>query len=198
MGIFGSEKMIILFAGGICGVAPKAGSLLAGVYMILTTNMYLIFEAGHLNRSLALIKLHQEENYSIGTMWVIPYYYYTAIGLAVITYPICFYFLLSIQRRDTVGLFIYIVWIIFYDLANIVLVVLTARAALYSISDLEWFGLATRIPTDCFWLLFIITYLLMIVEGRSTGRMSLKTRRISRRVSEPPKFRLGINARRVQ
>ncbi|XP_034978177.1 transmembrane protein 217 [Zootoca vivipara] len=198
MGICGSEKIVILFAGGICGVSPKAGSLLAGVYMILMTNMYLIFEEGHLNRTQTLLKQYQIKHYSTESMWIVPYYYYTAIALAIITYPICFYFLYSIQWRNTVGLFIYIVWIFFYDLANIVLVVLTANSLPFSISDLEWFGLATRIPTDCFWLLFIITYFLMIIEGRSTGRMSLKTRRISRRVSEPPRFRLGINARRVQ
>ncbi|XP_061486384.1 transmembrane protein 217-like [Rhineura floridana] len=200
-GFWGGRKMIILFAGGFCGIAPKTGSLLAGVYMILMTNMYLIFEAGHLNRSLVQLQVYQAEHYSGGLMWVIPYCYYLAIALALVTYPVCIYFFYSIHKRHTVGMFVYIAWIIFYDLANVVLLILTsnaAKTAMFSLSVLEWFGLATRIPTDCFWLCFIITYVLMIFEGRSTGRMSLKSRRISRHVAEPPRFRLGINTRRVQ
>uniref|UniRef100_A0A8D2KUY8 Uncharacterized protein n=1 Tax=Varanus komodoensis TaxID=61221 RepID=A0A8D2KUY8_VARKO len=179
-------------AGGFCGIAPKAGSVLAGVYMILMTNMYLIFEYGHLNRSIAMLQRVDPEVIT-GLVWIIPYCYYIAIALALVTYPMCIYLLYSIQKRNTIGLFIYVTWIIFYDISCCVIIVLTSRAATmahFSISPLEWFGLATRIPTDCFWLSYVMTFALMIIEGKSTGRMSLRMRRVSRHVSEPPKFRL--------
>ncbi|XP_042317553.1 transmembrane protein 217 [Sceloporus undulatus] len=194
------EKVFLLCAGGFCGITPKGGSVLAGVYMILMTNMYLIFEIGHLNASLLVLQKFEAGQFA-SIIWNIPYYYYVAIALAFISYPICIYFLYSIRKRDTVGLFIYLTWIVFYDVANCVIVVLTSRAAKranFAISPLEWFGLATRIPLDCVWLSFIVAYAMIIIEGRRTGRMSLRTRRISKHVTEPPKFRLGVNTRRIQ
>ncbi|XP_062974981.1 transmembrane protein 217 [Elgaria multicarinata webbii] len=192
--------MFSLCADGFCGIAPKAGSTLAGVYMILMSNMCLIFEYGHLNRSVVL--LHRADLQESTTLvWIIPYCYYVSITLTLITYPICAYFLYSIQKRNTVGLFIYIIWIIFYDVScciNKVLVSRAAHFARFSISPLEWFGLATRIPADCFWLSFVINFALLVIEGKSTGRMSLRTRRVSRHVTEPSRFRLGVNARRIQ
>ncbi|XP_039179210.1 transmembrane protein 217 [Crotalus tigris] len=197
MAIINPHIIFPLFADGICGITPKAGSVVAGVYMILMTNMYLIFEFRHL--SLALAELASIKNK--GLIWIIPYCYYIAIGLAFITYPICFYYLYCIYRRKTVGLYIYFAWIIFYDTANIVILVLTSHIAelsTFSISPLEWFGLASRIPVDCFWLCFVITYVLLLIEGRQVGRISLRQRRTSRYITEPPKFRLGVAAKRVQ
>ncbi|KAM6453676.1 transmembrane protein 217 isoform 1-T3 [Liasis olivaceus] len=197
MAIISGDAIIPLFGSGTCGITPKAGSVLAGVYMILMTNMYLIFEFRHLS----LIPINVATTETKGIIWIIPYCYYTAIVLAFITYPICFYYLYCIYKRIIVGLYMYFVWIIFYDMANLVILVLTNKAAslaTFSVSPLEWFGLATRIPVDCFWLSFVITYANLLVEGRSIGRMSLKPRRISRHVAEPPKFRLGMSAKRVQ
>uniref|UniRef100_A0A8C5S162 Transmembrane protein 217 n=1 Tax=Laticauda laticaudata TaxID=8630 RepID=A0A8C5S162_LATLA len=169
----------------------KAGSVVAGVYMILMTNMYLIFEFQHL--SLALIKLAKIKKK--GLTWIIPYCYYTAIVLAFITYPVCFYYLYCIYKRKTIGLYVYFAWIIFYDAANVAIVILTSRVGhlhAFSISPLEWFGLASRIPVDCFWLCFVITYIMLLVEGKRVGRVSMRQRRTSRYITEPPKFRLGV------
>lgn len=159
--------------------------------------MYLIFEFRHL--SLALTELARTK--MKGLTWIIPYCYYIAIVLAFITYPICFYYLYCIYRKKPVGLYVYFAWIIFYDTANIFIVVLTSQVAelsAFSISPLEWFGLASRIPVDCFWLCFVITYVMLLVEGRRAERMSLRQRRTSRNITEPPKFRLGVGAKRVQ
>ncbi|XP_063156173.1 transmembrane protein 217 [Candoia aspera] len=197
MAIISGKAVVPLFDGSICGIAPKSGSLLAGVYMILVTNMYLIFEFGHL--TIASNKLGKTEKDSL--MGIIPYCYCIAIVLAFITYPICFYYLYCIYKRITVGLYVYFLWIIFYDIANLVILVLIHRAAhlsTFKVSNLEWFGLASRIPVDCFWLSFVLTYLKLLIEGRSTGRISMKPRQIARQVAEPPKFRLGMSAKRVQ
>uniref|UniRef100_A0A8D0E615 Transmembrane protein 217 n=1 Tax=Salvator merianae TaxID=96440 RepID=A0A8D0E615_SALMN len=200
MSRFRSERMIFLCAGGFCGIAPKALSFVAGIYMILLTNMYLIFEAGHLNRSLTLLKLQQSKHYITNLVWIMPYCYYTAIVLALLCYPVCIFFLYSVQKQHILGIVSYFAWIIFYDLANCVIVVLTsraARAAVFSISPLEWFGAISRVVMDAFWLSFVITYAMMLVEGRSTGRTSLRPRRISKHVTEPPKSRLGITLRKI-
>uniref|UniRef100_A0A8C6XIT2 Transmembrane protein 217 n=1 Tax=Naja naja TaxID=35670 RepID=A0A8C6XIT2_NAJNA len=175
----------------------QAGSVVAGVYMILMTNMYLIFEFQHLN--LALAKLARIK--MKGLTWIIPYCYYTAIVLAFITYPVCFYYLYCIYKRKTIGLYVYFAWIIFYDAANVAIVILTSHIGqlhAFSISPLEWFGLASRIPMDCFWLCFIITYIMLLVEGKRVGRISVRQRRTSRYITEPPKFRLGVSAKRIQ
>ncbi|XP_026533633.1 transmembrane protein 217-like [Notechis scutatus] len=197
MAIITPDTIIPLFGDGICGITPRAGSIVAGVYMILMTNMYLIFEFQHL--SLALIKLAKIK--MKGLTWIIPYCYYTAIVLAFITYPVCFYYLYCIYKRKTIGLYVYFAWIIFYDAANVAIIILTSRAGhlhAFSISPLEWFGLASRIPADCFWLCFVITYIMLLVEGKRVGRVSMRQRRTSRYITEPPKFRLGVSAKRLQ
>ncbi|XP_032074287.1 transmembrane protein 217 [Thamnophis elegans] len=193
MAITTSDTIIPLFADGICGITPRSGSIVAGVYMILMTNMYLIFEFRHLSLALAELAKFKMK----GLTRIIPYCYYTAIVLAFITYPVCFYYLYCIYKRKTIGLYIYFFWIIVYDAANIVIVVLTSQIA-FSISPLEWFGLASRIPVDCFWLCFIITYASLLFQRKRAGRMSMRQRRTSRYISEPPKFRLGVSGKRVQ
>ncbi|XP_065451128.1 transmembrane protein 217-like [Chrysemys picta bellii] len=190
--------MIILCPVGFCGMTPKAGASVAAVYMILVTNIYLIFEVGHLERAMTDMAQIKPFNLTeVGKM--LPYCYYTAITLAVMTYPVCVFLIYSVQNRLYMGMFAYVAWFIFYDLANCLIVALVyqvSKEAWFSLSPLEWFGLATRIPMDCFWLSFVVTYALMIIESKGQGRLSLRMRRSSRIVSEPPRFRLGSPARK--
>ncbi|CAM5170862.1 unnamed protein product [Eretmochelys imbricata] len=190
--------MIILCPGGFCGMTPKAGAIVAAVYMILVTNMYLIFEFGHFERAMTdMAQIKPFNMTKLGKM--LPYCYYTAITLAIMTYPVCVFLIYSVHKRHYRGLFAYVAWITFYDLANCFVVALAyqvSKEAWFSLSPLEWFGLATRIPMDCFWLSFIVTYALLIIDSKGKGRLSLRLRRISKNVSEPPKFRLSSTARK--
>ncbi|XP_044872445.1 transmembrane protein 217-like [Mauremys mutica] len=188
---------IILCPGGFCGMSPKAGATVAAVYMILVTNMYLIFEVGHLERAMTDMAQIKPFNLTeVGKM--LPYCYYTAIMLAVKTYPVCVFLIYSVHKWLSMGMFAYVAWIIFYDLANCLIVAVAyqvSKEAWFPLSPLEWFGLATRIPMDCFWLAFVVTYALTIIESKGQGRMSLRMRRSKKNVSEPPRFRLGSTAR---
>uniref|UniRef100_A0A8C8S143 Uncharacterized protein n=1 Tax=Pelusios castaneus TaxID=367368 RepID=A0A8C8S143_9SAUR len=125
---------------------------------------------GHLERAMAVAEqIKPFKNMTImGKM--LPYYYYTAIALAIMTYPLCVLLLYSIYKRQYLGMLIYIAWLTFYDLANCLIVALSyqvSKEAWFSLSPLEWFGLATRIPMDC------------------------------QTVSEPPRFRLGSTGRKL-
>ncbi|KAH1172162.1 hypothetical protein KIL84_007780 [Mauremys mutica] len=150
---------IILCPGGFCGMSPKAGATVAAVYMILVTNMYLIFEVGHLERAMTDMAQIKPFNLTeVGKM--LPYCYYTAIMLAVKTYPVCVFLIYSVHKWLSMGMFAYVAWIIFYDLANCLIVAVAyqvSKEAWFPLSPLEWFGLATRIPMDCFWLAFVVT-----------------------------------------
>ncbi|XP_060089269.1 transmembrane protein 217 [Heteronotia binoei] len=183
--------MIIFCTNGFCGMLPKTGSIVAGIYTILMTNMYIIFETAHLDRAKKRLRITKD---------MIIYYYYTALLLASLTYPVSFLLIYSVWNRNTKGMIVYIVWIILYDLANFTILILTFLAARYSpfsVHPLEWFGLACRLPVDCFWLSYVVIYTLMILESRSKGRVSLKIRRLSKHVQEPPKYRLGM-CRKIQ
>ncbi|XP_023970213.1 transmembrane protein 217-like [Chrysemys picta bellii] len=190
--------MIILCPVGFCGMTLKAGATVAAVYMILVTNIYLIFEVGHLERAMTDMAQIKPFNLTeVGKM--LPYCYYTAITLAVMTYPVCVFLIYSVQNRLYMGMFAYVAWITFYDLANCLIIALAYpvfKEAWFSLSPLEWFGLATRIPMDCFWLSFVVTYALMIIESKGQGRLLLRMRWSSRNVSEPPRFKLGSTARK--
>ncbi|XP_053880935.1 transmembrane protein 217-like [Malaclemys terrapin pileata] len=181
--------MTILRPVGFCGMTPKAGATVAAVYMILVTNIYLIFEVGHLERAMTDMAQIKPFNLTeVGKM--LPYCYYTAITLAVMTYLVCVFLIYSVQKRLYMGMFAYVAWIIFYDLANsliVALAYLVSKEAWFSLSPLEWFGLAIRIPMDCFWLFFIVKYALIIIESK--GQEGLN-------VSELPRFRLGSTARK--
>uniref|UniRef100_A0A8C3HIN3 Uncharacterized protein n=1 Tax=Chrysemys picta bellii TaxID=8478 RepID=A0A8C3HIN3_CHRPI len=187
--------MTILCPGGFCGITPKAGATVAAVYMILVTNIYLICEVGHLERAMTDMAQIKPFNLTeVGKM--LPYCYYTGITLAVMTYPVCAFLINSVKKRLYMGMFAYVAWITFYDLANCLIVALAyqvSKEAWFSLSPLEWFGLTIRIPMDCFWLSFIVTYALMIIERKGQERLSLGMRRSSRNLSEPPRFRLGSN-----
>ncbi|KAJ7309540.1 hypothetical protein JRQ81_007588 [Phrynocephalus forsythii] len=138
-------KVLAVFGRGFCDMTPKIGSVVAGTYMILMTNMYLIFEVGHLNRSMSLLeRVEPDPTLTIG--WVIPYCYYVAIALALITFPITIFFIYSVYHQDTTGIFIYLGWVGFYDISNCVIITLTsmaAKTAAFSIHSLEWVGLVT-------------------------------------------------------
>ncbi|XP_006135797.1 transmembrane protein 217 [Pelodiscus sinensis] len=191
--------MIILCPGGFCGMSPKAGATVAAVYMILVTNMYLIFEVGHFQRAMLEMEKIKPFNNMTSMGKMLPYCYYTAFMLAVMTYPVCILLLYSVHKRHCMGMFAYVAWITFYDLTNCLLVALLyqiSKEAWFSLSPLEWFGLGTRIPTDCFWLSFVVTHALLLSESKGQGRMSLRPRRVSRNVSEPPRFRLGSTVRK--
>ncbi|XP_074833824.1 transmembrane protein 217 [Carettochelys insculpta] len=191
--------MIILCPEGFCGMSPKEGATVAAVYMILVTNMYLIFEFGHLDQAVNDMEKIKAFNNMTNMGKMLPYCYYTAITLAIMSYPVCVLLIYSVHKQLYRGMFIYVAWIIFYDLANCLLVALAyqiSKEAWFSLSPLEWFGLATRIPMDGFWLSFVITYALLIVESKGQGRLSMRLRRLSRNVSEPPRFRLGSSGRK--
>ncbi|XP_053884207.1 transmembrane protein 217-like [Malaclemys terrapin pileata] len=190
--------MIILCPVGFCGMTPKAGASVAAVYMILVTNIYLIFEVGHLERAMTDMAQIKPFNLTeVGKM--LTYCYYTAITLAVMTYPVCVFLiyyintaatLKSVQKRLYMGMFAYVAWITFYDLANCLIIALAyqvSKETWFSLSPLEWFGLATRIPMDCFWLSFIVKYALLVIESKGQGGLN---------ASELPRFRLGSTARK--
>ncbi|XP_006266251.1 transmembrane protein 217 [Alligator mississippiensis] len=188
--------MNLLCPGGFCGMTPRTGTSLAAIYMILMTNMYLIFETGHLARA----RNEMEKSVVlVGRVLMIPYFYYIAIALAIITYPVCILLIYSVIKRLHRGMFVYVGWIIFYDVVNCILVPLTHKTVqelLFSISHLEWFGLAMRLLMDCFWLSFVVTYALIIMDSKTQHRISFKGRRISRSVAEPPRFRLSNEIRK--
>ncbi|XP_019401769.1 PREDICTED: transmembrane protein 217 [Crocodylus porosus] len=188
--------MNLLCHGGFCGMTPRTGTSLAAIYMILMTNMYLIFETGHLERARSEMK---KSVVIVGWALMIPYFYYVAIALAIITYPVCILLIYSVTKRLHRGMFAYVGWIIFYDLVNCILVPLThkiTKELLFSVSFLEWFGLAMRLIMDCFWLSFVVTYALIIKDSKMQHRISFRGRRISRSVAEPPRFRLSNEIRK--
>ncbi|TFJ95213.1 carnitine dehydratase [Platysternon megacephalum] len=117
----------------------------------LVTNMYQIFEVGHLERAMtAMAQIKPFNMTKVGKM--LPDCYSTAITLAVMTY--------RLHKQHYRGMFAYGAWITFYDLANCLVMALAyqvSKEAWFSLSPLEWFGLATRIPMDCFWLSFVVT-----------------------------------------
>ncbi|MEE6483267.1 hypothetical protein FKM82_013481 [Ascaphus truei] len=184
------------FATICCGMSPKNGSMVSGVYMILVCIMQSIFGRGHLRDALNRLtsaEQTEEVNYVSG---VIPYYYYTYFVLVGITFCMCLLLLYSAYKQLFKGLLVYLAWIFFYEFLSIILLALTDMNMKYaglSVRVMEKFGLSIRIVLHFFWLAYIVTYVLELINAKvrptKRRRRTIKVRRKSKQLRLPPTFK---------
>ncbi|XP_028925237.1 transmembrane protein 217 isoform X1 [Ornithorhynchus anatinus] len=108
-----------------CGLTAKLGTFLAGIFTILVTDMFLIFEKRHMKGSTNCSHI-QEESPTVNH-WMICRSFSFSIFLAIITVFICCFLLYSVFAQFYIGMVTYVVWIIFYEASNLLLQILTNR-----------------------------------------------------------------------
>ncbi|KAB1262083.1 Transmembrane protein 217 [Camelus dromedarius] len=177
-----------------CGMTAKIGTMLSGVFTIMATGLYLIFEQKYLQGSNCTEVTSQTKSTDILIQQLIICWSWTIIFfLSFITIIISCLLIYSVYAQIYRGLVIYIIWIFFYETVNIVIQILTNDASnIGEVRIMRWFGLVSRILTHCFWMFFVITYACVIYKNQSQGNIISYNRRISIGSGEFPRRKSKI------
>lgn len=109
-----------------CGMTAKTGTVLAGVFTIVATDMYLIFEHKPLRSSNCTeVDQWNESVITLISQFIICWSLNIVLFLSCITTIISCLLIYSVYAQMCRGLVIYITWIFFYETVNIVLQILT-------------------------------------------------------------------------
>ncbi|KAG5272691.1 hypothetical protein AALO_G00168300 [Alosa alosa] len=159
--------MQLLLAKGCCGMTPRDGSIVGGLYFMMVGVMQLVFEAGNLR-----IAMVGPANGTNGTE--VPaigiYCYYSLIALELVCIVMAGLLLASTWTRRFLGILAFGTWLILFDLALVAITTLLQvelRKVGLKLDTLAWCGVACRIITDPFWLAFVITHGLKLREEKT-------------------------------
>ncbi|XP_037002083.1 transmembrane protein 217 [Artibeus jamaicensis] len=154
-----------------CGMTAKTGTVLSGVFTVIATYMYLIFEQKHM-RSNDCTEINQSVQ-NVNTLisqFIVCWSWSIVLFLSCITFVICGLLLYSVYAQRHRGLVLYIIWILFYEAINIVVQLLTnSGTSITEVRVMRWFGLVSRISMHCFWAFFVMTYAQIIYKSKSQG-----------------------------
>ncbi|XP_005603921.1 transmembrane protein 217 [Equus caballus] len=176
------------------GMTAKMGTVLSGVFTIVATDMYLIFEQKHLRSSNCTeINTRPKSNIMLINQFIICWSFNIVFFLSSITIMVSCLLLYSIYAQMYRGLVIYAIWILFYEIASIVIQFFTDNdSSIAEVRFIRWFGLVSRVFMHCFWLFFVITYAHIIYKSQSQGNIISYKRRISAGSGEFPQQRSKI------
>ncbi|XP_006734070.1 transmembrane protein 217-like [Leptonychotes weddellii] len=176
------------------GMTARMGTVLSGVFTIMATNMYLIFEQKYIKSSDCTENYVQTKSAGVLVKQLIICWTSNVVFfLSFITIIISCFLLYSVYAQIYQGLVIYIIWIIFHEIVNIVVQILTNNdSVIEEVRVVRWFGLLSRIFMHCFWMFYIISYAHMIYKSQSQGNIISYNRRISTGNGEFPRRKSKI------
>ncbi|KAF3831477.1 hypothetical protein GH733_000289 [Mirounga leonina] len=175
-------------------MTARMGTALSGVFTIMATNMYLIFEQKYIKSSDCTENYVQTKSAGVLVKQLIICWTSSVVFfLSFITIIISCFLLYSVYAQIYQGLVIYIIWIIFHEIVNIVVQILTNNdSVIEEVRVVRWFGLLSRIFMHCFWMFYIISYAHMIYKSQSQGNIISYNRRISTGNGEFPRRKSKI------
>ncbi|XP_032266005.1 transmembrane protein 217 [Halichoerus grypus] len=176
------------------GMTARMGTVLSGVFTIMATNMYLIFEQKYIKSNDCIENYVQTKSAGVLVkQFIICWTSNVVFFLSFITIIISCFLLYSVYAQIYQGLVIYIIWIIFYEIVNIVVQILTNNdSVIEEVRVVRWFGLLSRIFMHCFWMFYIISYAHIIYKSQSQGNIISYNRRISTGNGEFPRRKSKI------
>ncbi|XP_004717976.1 transmembrane protein 217-like [Echinops telfairi] len=165
-----------------CGISPKIGTVLSGVFTIIATDLSMIFEEKYMKRSNcsavqvqnAAIKKHLMQS-------IMCWSFQIAIFMSLVTFMVSFLLLFSVYTQKFGGMVVYCIWIIVYEVVNIMIQVATSGNPEKGVVKLmRLFGLVSRILMHALWLLFFVFSYMQITYKRSReGNVLTSNRRHS-------------------
>ncbi|XP_069498564.1 transmembrane protein 217-like [Ambystoma mexicanum] len=167
------------FAAGCLGVTPRGGTIVAAVSMMLVSIMHMVFEGGHLKELVNRLNISVPESSHQILVNKMYYYCYITYGLLCLTIIICFVLLASAYLNIYKGVLVYISWMLFYELCRLIMLMLTyldMHGVNQSLNEMQWVGIGLRLPIQVFFMVYVVTYLLELMESR--GRPLLRRRRV--------------------
>nr|XP_027799311.1 transmembrane protein 217-like [Marmota flaviventris] len=175
-----------------CGLTAKMGTVLSGVFTILATNMYLIFERKHLGHSNCSEISLQEEGPNPARQFLICWSYTTVLCLSAVTIVLSCLLLYAVYAQIYSGLLVYGVWILFYEAVNLVVQVFTNKFSSAEVRAMRWLGFVLRTLLHCYGLFFVIIYAHIIYKSQNQGNIVFYNRRVSMGGGETPRQKSKI------
>ncbi|XP_072498067.1 putative transmembrane protein 217B [Notamacropus eugenii] len=152
-----------------CKLSPEKGSFMAGIFSILFTIQSLILD---LNQTFSFGK--DSHKFSIykelhGVMlWTSTHKNHIIIFLSITTLLVSCFLLYSVQMELYLGLFVYVLWIVTYEIACFSLIVLISHIIHPSFQPIKyylWINQISHMFIHAFWLPFVITYAHSLFKG---------------------------------
>lgn len=165
------------FATGCCGLSPRQGTILSGIYMMLAGFVYAVFNGGNLRNVVILLRSVNNTEEVSNALRVIPYLYYAFYGLIGITYCMIFLLFISVDHNRYEGILLYMCWIAIYEVLNFIFLItihVLLETAGFSLPRLQWIGFSIRICLHFYWMVYVMTYTMDLKHKRSV-RMKRQT-----------------------
>ncbi|XP_032872793.1 transmembrane protein 217 [Amblyraja radiata] len=155
---FGCKRLI---RGNVCGLSAKEGTIVAGLFTLVTSIMHLIFESGNLR----LYKLtnYTSSNEKVSFYVTLHQFCLTSIGLVTVGIFAVFALFLSIWKEVYWGIAGYIVWIVFFELGQMFLLIFFMpkhESFPKTMNAMESTGMVLRCIVEVYWIIFLTRYTL--------------------------------------
>ncbi|XP_006882228.1 PREDICTED: transmembrane protein 217 [Elephantulus edwardii] len=168
------------------GMSAKLGTVLAGVFTIVATEMYLIFEEKYIRgENCSDLEWAQSETKMI-SLFLMCWGFEIVLLVSLVTCGVSVFLLYSVYAEVFRGLLVYIIWIILYEVMNIIIQFLTnTNPKIRAVRVMRWFGLMSRIFMQCFWMFFVLTHAYTLHKSKTQGHILTYDSRVS---PEPRSF----------
>ncbi|KAM6985155.1 transmembrane protein 217-like [Aplochiton taeniatus] len=149
--------MKLILASGLCGMSPRQGSIVGGLYYIMIGIMQVTFEFGHL-------RIASEKTKTTGELLLSPVsfiYYYSMLAMEGSTLILSVVLLVALFSKRYVIILGFAVYLVLFDVGLVVILSLLEiemKAVGLELSPLSWYGIVCRLVGDPFWLTFVITH----------------------------------------
>ncbi|XP_069776063.1 transmembrane protein 217-like isoform X1 [Narcine bancroftii] len=178
-----------LLGGNICGLNAKEGTVVAGLFTLISSIMHMIFEIGNLRYLVTVINATALEDEKKAFLQMFNFnctLMITLIGVGIIA---VFGLFLSVWREIFWGVGIYVVWIFLYEFGQLFLLIFEGHIHyhyLRAMKILHWAGLAMESIIQCYWLIFLIRHTIELYKVSRMAKDPSKLKRIL-----PPKLKFG-------
>ncbi|XP_066216405.1 transmembrane protein 217 [Saccopteryx leptura] len=164
-----------------CGMSARVGTVLSGVFTIMATNLYFIFEQKYLRRGNCTEVIREDESViTLISQKIRCWSWNIVLFLSCVTILVCCLLLYSVYAQKFRGLVIYVSWIVSYEAANVVIQILTnSDTSIAGVRIMRWFGLVSHGFMQCFFLFYVVTYARIIYESQNRGIFIPYGRRVS-------------------
>ncbi|XP_069776068.1 transmembrane protein 217-like isoform X2 [Narcine bancroftii] len=147
--------------GNICGLSAKEGTIVSGLFMLVSSILQIIFESGNLHHYSLIVNLNESDTKANESPHQFHVHCIASITLLVAgIIAVCVLFL-SVWKKIFWGVGGYIIWIFLYEFGHIFLFIFSIPEytdLLKTIYALECSGMVLRIIAQTYWLFFLIRH----------------------------------------
>ncbi|XP_055486946.1 transmembrane protein 217-like [Leucoraja erinacea] len=182
---FGCKRLI---CGNVCGLSAKEGTIVAGLFTLVTSTLHLIFESGNLRMYKLTNHTAITSDDKLSFHLTLHQFSLTSISLVTVGIFAVFALFLSVWKEVYWGIAGYIVWIVFFELGQVFLLIFFMpkhENFPMNINAMESTGMALRCMVEAYWIIFLTRYTLELYRFQQRVDDSVK---VKQKASQRLKF----------